>query len=158
MKSVASFFACAALTAGLAGFSISAALAADGESFPGTTCTCQGCASGGGDLTGDCATVCKGKTVYSKGSEPHDYCKAAGRLTGDWLRAAMALAGLSVRDLASASKVRPSTIVRMEASRKKAVRVDSRTVDKVIQALQVRGVEISEDGVRLMQKPSAKSR
>ena len=112
----------------------------------------------GGDLTGDCASVCKGKTVYSKGSEPHDYCKAAGRVTGDWLRAAMALAGLNVRDLANASKVRPSTIVRMEASRKKAVRADSRTVDKVINALQVKGVEITEDGVRLMQKPLAKSR
>ena len=158
MKSVASFFACAALTAGLAGFSMSAALAADGESFPGTTCTCQGCASGGGDLTGDCATVCKGKTVYSKGSEPHDYCKAAGRLTGDWLRAAMALAGLSVRDLAMASKVRPSTIVSMGASRKRAVRADKGTVDKVINALQVKGVEITDDGIRLMQKPSAKSR
>ena len=158
MKSVANICACAALTAGLAGFSVSAALAADRESFPGTTCTCQGCASGGGDLTGDCASVCKGKTVYSKGSEPHDYCKAAGRVTGSWLRAAMALAGLNVRDLANASKVRPSTIVRMEASRKKAVRADSGTVDKVINALQVKGVEITKDGVRLMQKPLARSR
>jgi hypothetical protein len=63
MKSVASFFACAALTAGLVGFSASPALAAKGEDFPGTTCTCQGCAEGGGDVNGDCASVCKGKTV-----------------------------------------------------------------------------------------------
>ena len=159
MKSVANFFACAALTAGLAGFSASAALALDGESFPGTTCTCQGCASGGGDLTGDCASVCKGKTVYSKGSEPHDYCKAAAKtVTGNWLRAAMAVAGLNARALANESKVRPLTIMRMEASAKKAVRADSRTVEKVIHALEVKGVEITEDGVRLIQKPLAKSR
>jgi hypothetical protein len=51
--------------------------ALDGQSFPNHTCTCQGCAAGGGDVTGQCGTVCKDKTVYSKGSEPHDYCKAA---------------------------------------------------------------------------------
>jgi len=51
-------------------------LAADGQDFPNHTCTCKGCASGGGDLTGQCASVCKDKTVYAKGSEPHDYCKA----------------------------------------------------------------------------------
>jgi hypothetical protein len=50
--------------------------AAQGQDFPNSTCTCKGCASGG-DLTGQCASVCKDKTVYSKGSEPHDYCKAA---------------------------------------------------------------------------------
>ena len=55
MKAFASFFARAALTAGLAGFFAPAALAAQGQSFPGVTCTCKGCASGGGDLTGDLA-------------------------------------------------------------------------------------------------------
>jgi hypothetical protein len=50
--------------------------AAQGQDFPGTTCTCKGCASNGGDLTGQCSSVCKDKTVYSKGSEPYDYCKA----------------------------------------------------------------------------------
>jgi hypothetical protein len=68
MKAFASFFARAALTASLAGFFAPAALAAPGQDFPGVTCTCKGCASGGGDLTGDCASVCKDKTVYSKGS------------------------------------------------------------------------------------------
>lgn len=159
MKFVANIFACAALSAGLAGFSASAAMALDGESFPGTTCTCQKCADGGGDLTGDCATVCKGKTVYSKGSEPHDYCKAAARtVTGNWLQAAMAVAGLNASTLANESKVTLSTIQRMEASGKKAVQADSRTVEKVIHALEAKGVEITEDGVRLMQKPLAKSR
>ena len=47
--------------------------------MPDHTCTCQKCASGGGDLTGQCNSVCKDKTVYQKGSEPNDYCKAAAR-------------------------------------------------------------------------------
>lgn len=59
-------------------------LSAMGQDFPGTTCTCKGCASGGGDLTGQCASVCKDKTVYSKGSEPYDYCKAAARGSQQW--------------------------------------------------------------------------
>jgi hypothetical protein len=59
-------------------------LSARGQDFPGTTCTCKGCASGGGDLTGQCSSVCKDKTVYSKGSEPYDYCKAAARVSQPW--------------------------------------------------------------------------
>jgi hypothetical protein len=155
MKSVASFFACAALTAGLVGFSASPALAAKGEDFPGTTCTCQGCAEGGGDVNGDCASVCKGKTVYSKGSEPYDYCKAAGRtVTGDTLRAAVALAGMKEDEVAQASHVDPATIIRMENSAKKPVSAKPGTVDKVIDALEVKGgVKITEDGVHLAQKP-----
>ena len=85
MKPVASFFACALLTVSLAGFSASAALAAQGQDFPDTTCTCKGCGTGGGDLTGNCASVCKDKTVFSKGSEPHDYCKKAATMTGNGL-------------------------------------------------------------------------
>ena len=50
--------------------------AAKGQDFPDQKCTCKGCASGGGDVTGQCSNVCKDKTVYSKGSEPYDYCKA----------------------------------------------------------------------------------
>lgn len=53
-----------------------------GQSFPGTKCTCQGCGSGGGDLVGQCASVCKDKEVYAKGSKPYDYCKAAKRRPG----------------------------------------------------------------------------
>jgi hypothetical protein len=56
------------------------AVQATGGDFPGTKCTCKGCGTGGGDVTGQCSNVCKDKTVYSKGSEPYDYCKAAGRL------------------------------------------------------------------------------
>lgn len=154
MKSVASFFACAALAAGLTVFSTTAAQAAKGQSFPGTTCTCQKCASGGGDLTGDCASVCKDKTVYSAGSEPHDYCKASEKtLTGNDLRAAMGLVGLQTATLARASKVTPATIMRMQATANKPVKADAATIDKVIHALELKGVEITEDGVRLKQKP-----
>jgi hypothetical protein len=52
--------------------------AAMGQDFPGATCTCKGCGGGGGDVTGSCSSVCNNKTVYAKGSEPHDYCKAEG--------------------------------------------------------------------------------
>jgi hypothetical protein len=51
--------------------------AAPGQDFPNQKCTCKGCGPGGGDVTGQCASVCKDKEVYSKGSEPYDYCKAA---------------------------------------------------------------------------------
>ncbi len=154
MKSVARFFAYAALAAGLAGLSTTAALAAKGKDFPGTTCTCQGCEPGGGDTTGDCATVCKDKTVYSKGSEPHDYCKAQGlTATGNNLRAAMELVGLKAAALARASKVSPVTIIRLQATGRKAARPDTATIDKVTKGLELNGVEITEDGVRLMQKP-----
>ena len=54
-----------------------------GQDFPGSKCTCKGCGSNPKgekvDVTGQCATVCKDKTVYSKGSEPYDYCKAAAK-------------------------------------------------------------------------------
>lgn len=53
-----------------------------GQAFPNHTCDCKGCAKGGGDVTGQCASVCKDKTVYAKGSEPNDYCKAEEKKTG----------------------------------------------------------------------------
>lgn len=154
MKAFASFFARAALTAGLAGFFAPAALAAQGQSFPGVTCTCKGCASGGGDLTGDCASVCKDKTVYSKGSEPHDYCKASATMTGNELLGGLSIAGITVEQLASFSQVDPSIIKEMIARGSHPVGAAGETVDKVIQALGVNGgVEITEDSVRLERKP-----
>jgi hypothetical protein len=81
MKTVTRFFINAAVVAGLSGLSAGDAFAepAKGQDFPDSTCTCKGCGDKGGDLTGKCSNVCKDKTVYSKGSEPHDYCKAARR-------------------------------------------------------------------------------
>ena len=56
------------------------ALAAPGEQHPAdSTCTCQKCGDKGGDKTGKCNSVCKGKEVYAAGSEPHDYCKASAK-------------------------------------------------------------------------------
>jgi hypothetical protein len=159
MKFVANFFAWAVLAAGIAGFSTTDALAAKGQDFPGTKCTCQKCATGGGDLTGDCSSVCKDKTVYSAGSEPHDYCKSAARtVTGNDIRAAMGLIGLKAVALARAAKVSPATISSMEAAENKPVHADAATIDKVIHALQLKGVEITEDGVRLVQKPAPMSK
>jgi hypothetical protein len=157
MKAFARFFARASLTAGLAGFPAPAALAAPGQSFPGVTCTCKGCASGGGDLTGDCATVCKDKTVFSKGSEPHDYCKASATMTGNELLAGLTLAGVKVEDLANFSQVDLLTIKDMIARGSQPVRAEGGTVRKVIDALKVKGgVEITADGVRLEKKPRAR--
>src|SRR5690348_16697382 len=133
MNAFASFFARVALTAGLAGFSAPAALAAQGQDFPGTTCTCKGCAGGGGDVTGQCGNVCKNKTVFSKGSDPHDFCKAAAvTVTGNELLSALSLAGMKVEQLAEFSQVDPSTIKEMIAQGSQSVRAEDETVRKII--------------------------
>jgi hypothetical protein len=75
LKSLRHLLAAAALTTSIVGFSLILAEAGTGQDFPNTKCTCKGCDDNGGDLTGQCDTVCKDKTVYAKGSEPYDYCK-----------------------------------------------------------------------------------
>ncbi len=81
-------FAAFALILGFSVAGATSALAAKGQDFPDTKCTCKGCGPKKTDVTGQCASVCKDKTVYSKGSEPHDYCKAARvKLPKDWNRA-----------------------------------------------------------------------
>lgn len=154
MKSVIRISASAALVAMLVGCSSFAAWAAKGKDFPGTTCTCQGCAPGGGDTTGDCASVCKDKTVYSKGSEPHDYCKAKElTVNGNNLRAALALIQLRAAALARSSNVSPRIITGLQATGRRAVRIDDATADKILKGLEANGVRITEDGVSLIQKP-----
>jgi hypothetical protein len=64
-----------AMITAMIGLSAPAAMAGTGKDFPDTKCTCQDCAPNGGDLTGQCDSVCKDKTVFAKGSEPLDYCK-----------------------------------------------------------------------------------
>ena len=76
MKTVGRVLTYTAIIASLTGLASLTSSAGTGQDFPGTTCTCQKCDSNGGDLTGQCSSVCKDKTVYSKGSEPYDYCKA----------------------------------------------------------------------------------
>jgi hypothetical protein len=88
MKTIVRCFISLIVVASFAGLPSNSAQAAKGQDFPNTTCTCKGCGSKGGDVTGQCASVCKDKTVYSKGSEPTDYCKAARvRLPKDWIHA-----------------------------------------------------------------------
>jgi len=80
LKLIAHLIAGALLAAGVAGVSTSVSFAAKGQDFPETTCTCQKCGPNKGDVTGQCGAVCKDKTIYSKGSEPHDYCKASAKV------------------------------------------------------------------------------
>jgi hypothetical protein len=95
--------------------------------------------------------------VFSKGSEPNDYCKASATMTGTELLAGLTLAGIKVDELANFSQVDPSTIKYMVARGSQAVRAEGGTVRKVIDALKVKGgVEITQDGVRLAKKPRAR--
>lgn len=82
MKIIARIFVYGATIASLASFPVSPSFAAQGQDFPNHTCTCKGCGNKGRDLTGQCASVCKDKTVYSKGSESHDYCKKTAKAGG----------------------------------------------------------------------------
>lgn len=81
MKSMTSAIMKVGMTACLAVLCSSANAKQKGQDFPDTKCTCKACETtptgGKKDVTGQCDKVCKDKTVYSKGSEPYDYCKAA---------------------------------------------------------------------------------
>src|SRR6476659_3630242 len=80
MKSFFGFLGLALLMIALARMPVPAAAKdAQGQDLPDHTCTCKKCASNGGDLSGQCNSVCKDKTVYQKGSEANDYCKTAVR-------------------------------------------------------------------------------
>jgi transcriptional regulator with XRE-family HTH domain len=72
--------------------------------------------------------------------------------TGNMLRAARALAGLTSVELAALAKIDASTISRMESSGKKPVRGLAATVDAVVHALEKVGVAITDDGVSLTGK------
>jgi transcriptional regulator with XRE-family HTH domain len=74
--------------------------------------------------------------------------------TGNILRAARALAGLKAAELAKLADIDQSTISRMETFGRTTVGGHAGTVDAVVKALAHRGVEITEDGVRLIKKPS----
>ncbi len=75
-------------------------------------------------------------------------------MTGNGLLAGLTLAGIKIERLASFSRVPTSTIKGMLATGNKPVRATRRTVRNVVQALKVKGgVEITDDGVRLVRKP-----
>ena len=69
--------------------------------------------------------------------------------TGNMLKAARALAGLTSVELAQLAKIDASTISRMETSGQRPVRGQAATVDAVVKALEAKGVVIESDGVRL---------
>ena len=64
-----------AMITAVIGLSAPAAMAGTGKDFPNTKCECRKCDPNGGDLIGQCDSVCKDKTVFAKGSDPLDYCK-----------------------------------------------------------------------------------
>ena len=72
--------------------------------------------------------------------------------TGNHLRAARALAGLTAEQLAKEASVDASTISRLESSRRKKIGGQAITVDRLLEALLKHGVEISEDGVFFAKK------
>jgi transcriptional regulator with XRE-family HTH domain len=69
--------------------------------------------------------------------------------SGNILRAARGLAGLTAVELAALAKVDQSTISRMESTGPRPVRGQAGTVDAVMKALEAKGVVIESDGVRL---------
>ena len=73
--------------------------------------------------------------------------------TGNMLKAARALAGLTRAQLAAMAEIDVSTISRMESAGPSSVGSHARTVELVIRALRARGAEITDDGVRLMKRP-----
>lgn len=152
MKNIANIVACAAFAAGLSAIAPAPAWSHPGQDFPNTKCTCKGCGPNGGDVTGQCATVCKDKEVYGKGSEPYDYCKAKALIsTGANLRAAMALAGINAATLARDSRVSTPTVAGLLSNRVR--QADPSTIRKISKGLEARGVQITEDGPRLIKKP-----
>jgi transcriptional regulator with XRE-family HTH domain len=72
--------------------------------------------------------------------------------TGNMLRAARSLAGLKAQELAKLAGIDASTISRLESRGRKTVGGQATTVDAVRRALLSRGVEIVDDGVRLITK------
>jgi len=66
---------------------------------------------------------------------------------------ARALAGLKAAELADLAEIDASTISRMENFGRKSVGGYAGTVDAVVKALAQKGVEITDDGVRLTKRP-----
>jgi hypothetical protein len=69
------------------------------------------------------------------------------------LKSARALAGLEQRQVAARARVDATTLYRMEACGSKPVRGHAGNVESVVEVLRKAGVEITDDGVRLIKKP-----
>ena len=73
--------------------------------------------------------------------------------TGFQLRAARSLIGMLQRELARAAGLHPGTLNRMEKAGKSRVKGSIANLEAALAALEKHGVEITEDGVRLVRKP-----
>jgi transcriptional regulator with XRE-family HTH domain len=73
--------------------------------------------------------------------------------TGNQLRAARALADLTLVYLAALAKMDASTISRMESSGPRPVRGQAATIEAVVKALEAKGVVIEPDGGVRPRKP-----
>jgi len=73
--------------------------------------------------------------------------------TGNQLRAARALADLTLVHLAALAKMDASTISRMESSGPRPVRGQAATIEAVVKALEAKGVVIEPDGGVRPRKP-----
>lgn len=72
--------------------------------------------------------------------------------TGYQLRAARSLIGWEQKQLARAAGLHPGTMNRMERAGKARVGGSIKNLEAVLDALEKHGVEITEDGVRLIPK------
>lgn len=72
--------------------------------------------------------------------------------TGHQLHAARCLAGLDQRTLAKRAGISNATLSRMEGCGKNAVTAKGSNIDRVLVALEKAGVEVTEDGVRLIKR------
>jgi transcriptional regulator with XRE-family HTH domain len=73
--------------------------------------------------------------------------------SGHQIAAARALIGWHQKQLAKAAKLDVTTVLRMEKSGDGPVRALGPNIQKVLDALSSRGVEITENGVQLVSKP-----
>lgn len=73
--------------------------------------------------------------------------------TGHQLRAARSLIGWQQQQLAEAAGLHPGVMNRMEKAGKRHVGGMIKNLERVQDALEKAGVEITEDGVRLIRKP-----
>lgn len=72
--------------------------------------------------------------------------------SGHILKAGRALAGLTSTQLAKLAKIDASTISRMESSGPKPVHALADSLERVVRALEAKGVLITENGVELAKK------
>jgi transcriptional regulator with XRE-family HTH domain len=72
--------------------------------------------------------------------------------TGDMLAAARRLVGLRQTELAKAAGLDASTLSRMEGAGNKPVKALSQNLEAVLDALRRAGVEIEDDGIRMVRR------